>query len=221
MRRWAGDDAGEFHCNSATHTTYANAADSAAANLARSAAVAPATPVPSAPFPAAASAAGSVDPLAALIGSPPSAPEARARPVRYTGCTAWVRASNRPGDSQNRSLRQIAPPAKKSNVLPIAVLAFAALAVVGSAAYLMMSRGDNPGEPPIAVAPPSAEPKAAKAPDVAPPGATPAVEPATSPPANTTPLPAVDAPKAPSSVPGSGGDEDGRGARDGISPCYA
>lgn len=181
-------------------TTYANAADSAAANLARSAAVAPATPAPSAPLPAAASAAGSVDPLAALIGSPPSAPKPApaqfATPVALRGsapATAPAIPESKPAAG--------APPAKKSNVLPIAVLAFAALAVVGSAAYLMMSRGDNPGEPPIAVAPPSAEPKAAKAPDVAPPGATPAVEPATSPPANTTPLPAVDAPKAPSSVP--------------------
>ena len=181
-------------------TTYANAADSAAANLARSAAVAPATPVPSAPLAAAASAAGGVDPLAALIGSPPSAPKPApaqfATPVALRGsapATAPAIPESKPAAS--------APPAKKSNVLPIAVLAFAALAVVGSAAYLMMSRGDNPGEPPIAVAPPSAEPKAAKAPDVAPPGATPAVEPATSPPANTTPLPAVDAPKAPSSVP--------------------
>lgn len=181
-------------------TTYANAADSAAANLARSAAVAPATPAPSAPLPAAASAAGSVDPLAALIGSPQSAP--KPAPSQFTTPVA-LRGSapaTAPAIPESKPAASAAP-AKKSNVLPIAVLAFAALAVVGSAAYLMMSRGDNPGEPPIAVAPPSAEPKAAKAPDVAPPSATPAVEPATSPPANTTPLPAVDAPKTPSSVP--------------------
>jgi serine/threonine protein kinase len=125
-------------------TTYANAADSAAANLARSAAVAPATPVPSAPLAAAASAAGSVDPLAALIGSPPSAPKPApaqfATPVALRGsapATAPAIPESKPAAG--------APPAKKSNVLPIAVLAFAALAVVGSAAYLMMSRGDNPG----------------------------------------------------------------------------
>jgi len=184
-------------------TTHANAADSAAANLARSVAAkapAAATPVPTAPPTATASAAANADPLAALIGNPASTPKPGSAPFATPVALRGSAPASAPAAPEPKT-PTVLPPTKKSNALPIAVLAVAALAVVGSAAYLMMSRGDKPTEPPIAVAPPSVEPTATKAPEASP-SSTPAVaEPESAPTASTTPPPVVDSPQAPSSVP--------------------
>ncbi len=130
---------------------------------------------------------GTSDALSDLLGTPskslPPAPDARAKTLPPAavrpGKVVTKGDVGSPAPVPARNLPEAKSPAAKSNVLPIAIIGVAALAVLGSGAYLFLGKGESgdvktdsavvaPAKDTMAEPPPVAVPSLAVPPDPTP-----------------------------------------------------